>query len=103
MGLREDQICVFGTDVRYQDLTNCCLNYTTPRVRDNLFRTVLTLHHKYRNGYGRDEHGNPDASPTGPIVVFVPGKAEIKILIDMIKNAQLLISGEPDRDQSRRC
>ena len=87
MGIQEDQMCVFGSTDRFQDLKNYCLNYLTPKIRDNLeyaFRTVITLHHKYREGYGTDEQGRPDASLTGPIVVFVPGKAEIKIMIDTI-------------------
>ena len=43
----------------------------------------MTLHNDFWKGY-KGHNG----SITGPIVVFVPGRAEIKILIDMIKNAQ---------------
>ena len=43
----------------------------------------MRLHHEHRKGY-KEAPG----SVTGPIVVFVPGRAEIKILIDTIKTAQ---------------
>ena len=50
MGIQDDQMCVFGTENRLQDLKNYCLNYFTPKIRDNFeyaFRTAVTLHHKY--------------------------------------------------------
>ena len=91
MGIYDKNTCVFESEERHQDLTNYCLPFRTPIVRDNLeyaLRTVVTLHHRYRDGYGRDREGKPDASIKGPIVVFCPWSSRTKILIDMIKNAQ---------------
>ena len=70
---------------RTNPLSLHCLPQDLLRDRDNMelaVRTVIKLHHDYRNGY----QGSPQ-SRTGPILVFVPGKAEIRLLTDLIKNA----------------
>ena len=43
---------------------------------------IIKIHHEYRDGYK-----DAPESVEGPILVFVPGKAEIRLLTDLIKNA----------------
>ena len=45
-------------------------------------RMIIKIHHECRNGYE-----GSTGSITGPILVFVPGKAEIRLLTELIKNA----------------
>ena len=43
---------------------------------------IIKIHHEYKDGYQES-----DESKQGPILVFVPGKAEIRLLTELIKNA----------------
>ena len=43
---------------------------------------IIKIHHEYRDGYQ-----GSSGSKVGPILVFVPGKAEIRLLTELIKTA----------------
>ena len=84
-GIEAKDIGVFLMEERTNPLSLHCLPQELLRDRDNMelaLRMIIKLHHEYRNGYQ-----NSPQSKVGPILAFVPGKAEIKLLTELIKNA----------------
>ena len=84
-GIPRDDVGTFLMHERTNPLALHCLPQELLRDRDNIelaLRMIIKIHHEYRDGY----HGEP-RSKKGPILVFVPGKAEIRLLTEMIKNA----------------
>ena len=84
-GIPRDDVGTFLMHERTNPLSLHCLPQELLRDRDNIelaLRMIIKIHHEYREGY----HGEP-RSKHGPILVFVPGKAEICLLTEMIKNA----------------
>ena len=84
-GIAAKDIGIFLMEERTNPLSLHCLPQDLLRDRDNMelaLRMVIKLHHEYPHGY----QDSPQ-SRTGPILVFVPGKAEIRLLTDLIKNA----------------
>ena len=78
-------IGIFLMEERTNPLSLHCLPQDLLRDRDSMelaLRMVIKLHHEYPHGYQ-----DSPRSRTGPILVFVPGKAEIRLLTDLIKNA----------------
>ena len=76
---------IFHMDERTNPLAQYCVPAELLRERDNMelaLRMIIKIHHEYRDGYERSR-----GSIHGPILVFVPGKAEIRLLIELIKNA----------------
>ena len=72
-GIPPKDIGVFLMEERTNPLSLHCLPQELLRDRDNMelaLSMIIKLHHEYRNGY----QGSPQ-SKTGPILVFVPGKA----------------------------
>ena len=84
-GIPRADVGIFHMDERTNPLALYCVPHTLLRERDNMelaLRMIIKIHHEYRHGY-QDSRG----SITGPILVFVPGKAEIRLLTELIKNA----------------
>ena len=84
-GIDPKDIAIFQMEERTNRLTLHCLPPDLLRERDNIelaVRMVIYLHHQYRDG-----HQKSVPTKTGPILVFVPGKAEIRLMIELIKNA----------------
>ena len=84
-GVNRSDVGIFHMDERTNPLALYCVPPNLLRERDNMelaLRMIIKIHHEYRNGY----EGSA-GSITGPILVFVPGKAEIRLLTELIKNA----------------
>ena len=84
-GVPRSDVGIFHMDERTNPLALYCVPPNLLRERDNMelaLRMIIKIHHEYRGGYQ-----NSRGSITGPILVFVPGKAEIRLLIELIKNA----------------
>ena len=84
-GVPRSDVGIFHMEERTNPLAQYCLPADLLRERDNMelvLRMIIKIHHEYREGY---EHSK--GSIHGPILVFVPGKAEIRLLIELIKNA----------------
>ena len=84
-GVNRTDVGIFHMDERTNPLALYCVPSNLLRERDNMelaLRMVIKIHHEYRNGY----EGSA-GSITGPILVFVPGRAEIRLLTELIKNA----------------
>ena len=84
-GVDRNDVGIFRIEERTNPLTLHCLPPELLRNRDNIelaLRMIIKIHHEYREGYQGSE-----ASKQGPILVFVPGKAEIRLLAELIKNA----------------
>ena len=84
-GVHRSDVGIFHMDERTNPLALYCVPPNLLRERDNMelaLRMIIKIHHEYRNGYEGSK-----GSITGPILVFVPGKAEIRLLTELIKNA----------------
>ena len=84
-GVPRSDVGIFHMDERTNPLALYCVPPNLLRERDNMelaLRMIIKIHHEYRNGYEGSK-----GSITGPILVFVPGKAEIRLLTELIKNA----------------
>ena len=84
-GVNRSDVGVFHMDEKTNPLALYCVPSNLLRERDNMelaLRMVIEIHHEYRNGYE-----GSSGSITGPILVFVPGRAEIRLLTELIKNA----------------
>ena len=84
-GVPRADVGIFHMDERTCPLALYCVPHDLLRERDNMelaLRMIIKIHHEYREGYQ-----NSRGSITGPILVFVPGKAEIRLLTELIKNA----------------
>ena len=84
-GVDKNDVGVFLMEERTNPLALHCLPPDLLRNRDNIelaLRMIIKIHHEYRDGY----QGSVE-SRLGPILVFVPGKAEIRLLTELIKNA----------------
>ena len=109
-GVDKNDVGVFLMEERTNPLALHCLPPDLLRNRDNMelaLRMIIKIHHEYREGY----QGSVE-SKLGPILVFVPGKAEIRLLTELIKNAVkrrytsgwdrvFLTTGDQDPDGSR--
>ena len=77
-GIEPKDIAIFQMEERTHPLSLHCLSPERLRERDNVelaVRMILKLHHEC------------PATKNGPILVFVPGRAEIRLMIELIKNA----------------
>ena len=84
-GVDKNDVGVFLMEERTNPLALHCLPQELLRDRDNMelaLRMIIKIHHEYRDGYQ-----GSSGSKVGPILVFVPGKAEIRLLTELIKNA----------------
>ena len=84
-GVPRSDVGIFHMDERTNPLALYCVPTDLFKERDNMelaLRMIIKIHHEYRDGYERSR-----GSINGPILVFVPGKAEIRLLIELIKNA----------------
>ena len=84
-GIDRKDVGVFLMEERANPLELHCLPPDLLRNRDNMelaLRMIIKIHHEYKDGY----QGSAEAKQ-GPILVFVPGKAEIKPLTELIKSA----------------
>ena len=84
-GVDRSDVGVFLMEERANPLALHCLPPDLLRSRDNMelaLRMIIKIHHEYRNGYKESAE-----SIQGPILVFVPGKAEIRLLTELIKGA----------------
>ena len=84
-GVARTDVGIFHMDERTNPLALYCVPPNLLRERDNMelaLRMVIKIHHEYRNRYE-----GLAGSITGPILVFVPGRAEIRLLTELIKNA----------------
>ena len=84
-GVPRSDVGIFHMDERTNPLALYCLPPALMRERDNMelaLRMIIKIHHEYRKGYEGSK-----GSISGPILVFVPGKAEIRLLTELIKNA----------------
>ena len=84
-GVPRADVGIFHMDERTNPLALYCVPNELLRERDNMelaLRMIIKIHHEYREGYQ-----NSRGSISGPILVFVPGKAEIRLLTELIKNA----------------
>ena len=84
-GVDRSDVGVFLMEERTNPLALHCLPPDLLRNRDNMelaLRMTSKVHHEYKDGYqGATE------STQGPILAFVPGKAEIRLLTELIKCA----------------